>query len=407
MSTKARLASIILAGGQGTRLFPLTEKRCKPAVVFAGKYRLVDVPMSHSLEKSSRISNIFVITQHLANTLHPHLDTSFRKKFPDRRVEWLCSSECPEKVRYKGTADAIRQNLKILLETDAQYFLILSGDQLYQMDYIKMLEYAIEKKASLVIATISVNKEDAKRMGVLKIDEESRVVNFHEKPQTLELLEAFKLDKPPFYEPAYLASMGIYIFSRQTLISLLNEKGDDFGKDLIPIELKKGSTFAYIHEGYWEDIGTIPAYYRANMDMIQGVSGFSISDPKKPILTHIHNLPDPVIQNSKVQNCILNEGVIIRASKVFHSIIGVSTVISEGCDIQDSILMGNHQGGQQVIGKNCTLKNVIVDENASIGENVSLTNPTHVKTYDGDGIYIRDSIIIISEGTFVPSGFIL
>ena len=402
------IATVILAGGQGTRLFPLTECRCKPAVSFGGRYRLIDIPLSNAL--NSKLNRIFVIAQFYASGLHQHIHATYHTDLlSNGGIEMLCPEEKPQgKIWFKGTADAVRQNLEHILKIPADYVLILSGDQLYNMNFHPMLEFAMQRQADLVIAALPVKKQEAKRMGLLKLDEQAKIVNFSEKPQEETLLKQFELRDPKEH---YLGSMGIYVFKTEKLISLLQEKGEDFGKDLIPIQLKRGNTYGYTYTGYWEDIGTIFSYYMANLALIQQKQHLDIYDEKNPIYSCPYHLPSSMIKKTQIQDCLISAGTIIEASEISRSIIGLRTHIKKGTVIRDSIILGNHEIYPAPIhfsiGENCLILKAIIDEETFIGDNVQLINKDNLQTYDGQGVYIRDGIIVVTTGTRLPDGFVL
>lgn len=416
------VASIILAGGQGTRLHPLTQTRCKPSVCFGGRYRLIDIPISNSL--NAHIQRIFVVSQYFASSLHQHiLETYQLDYFRESKIQMLCPEETPQrKLWFKGTADAIRQNVEHLDAAPVDYFLILSGDQLYNINFTEMLNFAKKQDADLVIASIPVEEKEAKRMGLLKIDGDHKVKDFVEKPTDPEVLKHYALPQECLKghcirspdKTHYLASMGIYIFKRKALFDLVKEKGDDFGKDLIPIEVKRGKTASYVYKGYWEDIGTIASYYEANMALIHQKNCLDTYDESNPIFTHPHNLPSPLIKDTLVNESMIGQGAVIKAKEVSNSIIGIRIKINKGSIIRNSILLGTLFNDHSLatpheysIGENCVLEKVILDEHASIGNNVQLTNKDNLQKFDGDGIFIRDGIIIVTSGTKVPDGFIL
>ncbi len=404
-----RVASIILAGGQGTRLFPLTQSRCKPAVAFGGRYRLIDIPLSNSI--NSGIRQIFVISQYFASSLQQHILATYPPQLlSNGKIDLLCPEETNlHKVWFQGTADAVRQNLEHLDKTDADYFLILSGDQLYNIHFERMLEFAKERNADLVIATLKVFEKEAKRMGLLKVDAEGAVADFAEKPADPALLKKLQLHP----DPHFLGSMGIYIFKREALFSILKEKGEDFGKQIIPSQIKKGKTYAFIYDGYWVDIGTIDSYYEANLALTREKICLDTYDEKHPIYAEHHNLPPPNIKNTLIKESLISEGAIIEAEEVTRSIVGIRLHIKKGTVIRDSILLGNHFHCPPrvpvdfTIGADCRIEKAIIDENTWIGNRVQLINKNHLQTFDGDGIYIRDGIIIVTTGTHLPDGFVI
>lgn len=421
-----RVASIILAGGQGTRLHPLTQHRSKPSVCFGGRYRLIDIPISNSL--NAQIDRVFVISQYFASSLHQHiLETYQLDYFRQSKIQMLCPEETPlRKLWFKGTADAIRQNLEHFESAPVDYFLILSGDQLYNINFTEMLEFAKKQDADLVIASLPVEEKEARRMGLLKINSSYQVQEFFEKPTDEKTLAKFVMSPESLKDHAlrngncthYLGSMGIYIFKRQALFDLVREKGDDFGKDLIPIEVSRRKTAAYVYKGYWEDIGTIRSYYDANIALTNQENCLNTYDEHNPIFTHPHNLPSPLIRDTLINRSIIGQGAVIDAKKVSNSVVGIRIKINKGTVIRNSVLLGtlfnephlphgSAPSGKYSIGENCLIDRIILDEHASIGDNVELTNRNKLERFDGDGIFIRDGIIIVTSGTKIPSGFVL
>ena len=420
------VGTIVLAGGQGTRLFPLTKTRCKPAVCFGGKYRLIDIPLSNAL--NSGIDHIYVISQYFSQFLHEHIMESYpTDHMRDAKIHLISPEETFEhKIWYNGTADAIRQNLELFEKTPFDYFLILSGDQLYNMNYSAFVQLAKESNADLVIAALPVEEKEAKRMGLLKTEGAGGVLEFYEKPNSASILKHFELPKSflkehPHCNPKkthYLGSMGIYIFKRKALFDLLQEEGDDFGRQLIPIQVKKGKTTAYVFKGYWEDIGTIGAFYNANLALTRKTRCIDMYDESNPIFTRPQNLPSPFIKESNIRNSHICQGCLIEAKEISDSIIGVRCSIKKGSILRGCVLLGNlfytpprHQSSslpkEFIISENCHLENVIIDEHAQIGKNVQLINKKKLQNYDGDGIYIRDGIIIVTTGTILSDNFSL
>lgn len=422
----SKVCSIILAGGQGTRLFPLTKKRCKPAIVFGGRYFLIDVPISNSLNAHIRYN--FIVTQFLSSSLHQHIFQTFgNPHFPNGSVEILCAEQKPDRCNwYKGTADSIRQNLEYLTDIPAEYFLILSGDQLYRMDFKKMVQYAMQKDVDVLVATLAVNEKEAKRMGIMKVNEDNHIIDFHEKPQEDMTLAKLKtpnsvqemMGLPQGTDKQFLGSMGIYLFRRNALLKLLVEDPrDDFGKHLIPTQVARGSIAAFPHTDYWEDIGTIEAFYNANMALTESHPPFNCHDEKYPIHTLRLDLPGPKISSTHVENSILCEGSIIEADTISKSIIGQKARLKKGTIVKASYIMGNDsytphirdidQPDEYTIGEDCLISNAIIDRNVSIGNCVQLINKNGLVEYNGPGIYIRDSIIVVPRGTIIPEGFVL
>ncbi len=423
----SNVACVILGGGQGSRLYPLTKSRCKPAICFGGRYRLIDVPISNSL--NSDIQKIFVVTQFLASSLHKHIFQAYRLgTFSPGFIEVLSAEQKMDRTTwYLGTADAVRQNMEYLLETNAEYFLILSGDQLYRLDFRQMMQTAIQKDVDVLVATLAVNEQDAKRMGIMKINEDHHIIDFYEKPSERADLDRLKtapasLEKMGLdsnSEKCYLGSMGIYLFKRQALFKLLqDDPREDFGKHLIPTKVKSGSIAAFAHDGYWEDIGTIGSFYKANMALTTSEPPFDCYNELQPIYTNRHHLPGPKIYNTKIKLSIVCEGTIIEAEEICNSLLGHRAVIKRDTVIQDSYIMGHDfytapsdMGGGAAknlcIDAGCTIRSAIIDKNVSIGKNVQLVNKNNLTNYDGDNIFIRDGVIVVPRGASIPDGFVL
>jgi glucose-1-phosphate adenylyltransferase len=405
------VVSVILAGGEGTRLFPLTRSRCKPDVRFAGRYRLIDIPLSNSI--NSQIPNIFVLSQHFTTSLHQHILSTYPPThFRSHKINLLTPKDVPGKKNlFKGTADAVRQNLDCILQGSAEYVLILAGDQLYHMDYQEMIAFAKNEGADLVVAALPVQEIDAKRMGVLKIDARSEIIDFVEKPQERKILDAFAMHHGNFRQ--YLGSMGIYVFKREAIAALLKEEGEDFGKHMIPLQLKKGKTSAFIFKGYWEDIGTIASYYQANLALTGCQNWMQSFDDVKQLYTPHHNIATPLIKHSLIIDSLINQGALIEAAEVTHCIIGMKTWIKQNTSVHDSIIIGDHahiaEGSPYsvIIGKDCTIQKAIIDSNVVIGEGVKLINQNQLQKYDSDSVYIREGIVIVTAGARIPDGYVI
>lgn len=422
-----QVASIILGGGEGTRLYPLTLTRCKPAINFGGKYRLIDVPISNSIHADCH--KIFVLSQFLSSSLHHHIfETYMHGGRASGLIEILTAEQKPtHKSWYQGTADAVRQNIDYLLESPVEYFLILSGDQLYNINFLEMLQFAQTVDADVVVAALPVNAQNAQRMGILKVNAERMIKDFYEKPQDSNLLEEFRSPDDLINEVGvspnsgrnYLGSMGIYLFKRKALAELLRtDPREDFGKHLIPSLVQKGKAAAFLYEGYWEDIGTIESFYEANMALTQPNPAFNIHSEGYPIFASRYDLPPARFSDTQIKQTILCEGALIEADEITHSIIGTRTVIHKGSIVRDSYLMGNDYYQSQVsdllrlplcphIGEDCIISRAIVDRNAMIGKGVQLINKQKLNHYDGEHVYIRDGIIIVPRGATIPDGFIL
>jgi glucose-1-phosphate adenylyltransferase len=421
------VASIILGGGEGTRLYPLTLTRCKPAINFGGKYRLIDVPISNSIHADCY--KIFVLTQFLSSSLHHHIfQTYMQGGRASGLIEILTAEQKPtQKAWFQGTADAVRQNLDYLLESPVEYFLILSGDQLYNINFREMVLFAQSTNADVVVAALPVTVQDATRMGILKVDEKNFITEFYEKPQEKELLQRLRSPQEVVERMGisstskrnYLGSMGIYLFKRKALVELLmKDPREDFGKHLIPTQVQQGRIAAFLYEGYWEDIGTIETFYQANMALTNPKPQFSFHNEARPIFTCRYDLPPAKFSDTQIKQSILCEGAVVEADELTHSILGPRSVIHKGAIIRDSYIMGNDYYESAVrdhhrlpinphIGENCILSRTIVDKNATIGKGVQLINKQKLTTYNGENIYIRDGIIVVPRGATVPDGFIL
>lgn len=422
-----QVATVILAGGQGTRLHPLTIHHSKPAVSYGGRYRLIDIPISNSINSDFR--QIFVIVQYLSGELQHHINQTYHfDAFNPGSVDVLTPqiNEKGEKDWFAGTADAVRKNLPTILKSPADYFLILSGDQLYNIDFKHMLAFAQAKKADLTIASLPVLEKEAHRMGVLKIDENNTVIDFVEKPQEKEILKKFRLEDSFFHQckikphkdPCYLGSMGIYVFKREAMIALLEkDHRHDFGYHLITTAVKSSKTSAFVYCGYWEDIGTVASYYEANLLLTNSNKGLNTYDEKNPIYSRPTYLPGPKIKCTKITESIICEGSIIEADEITHSIIGLRSHIKRGTIIRDTVMMGNSFylppthfdksiSEEFSIGENCLIEKAIIDEHVNIGNNVKLINRKKLEQYESkDGIFVRDGIIIVTAGTHLPDGF--
>lgn len=424
-----RIAIIILGGGEGKRLHPLTKTRCKPAVSFGGRYTLIDIPISHAL--ITGIRKIYVIGQYMANSLQRHLSKTYHSLMQKDLHLLLPEERSGERIWYEGTADAVRKNVALFSEDSADYYLILSGDQLYNIDFQKMIKFGLENDASLVIAAQPVHKKEAVRMGLLKLEQNStRLKSFIEKPKEQSLIDQFYIDDISLarlgYQGGtgknYLGSMGIYLFKKQALFDLLLEDSRaDFGKHLIVTEMNKGNVHSYLYDGYWEDIGTIDSYYHANLALTKQQRGFSFDcyDEKNLIITQSYHLPGAKVSNCLTSESILCEGSIVEAAELSNTIVGVRSKVGKGCVIQDSILMGNsyyEKKGMSIqekdhmpeIGENSIIQRAIIDENVTIGKNVCLVNKMGYQEFDhpDELLYVRDGIVIVPARVHLPDHFI-
>lgn len=409
------VAAIILGGGAGTRLFPLTLTRCKPAISFGGRYRLIDIPMSNALNVGC--NKIYILTQFLSASLHRHILKTYRmESYSPGFVEILSAEQKPGKsLWYQGTADAVRQNIEYLQDCEADYFLVLSGDQLYQMHFEDMVALAERSGADLVVAAKPIDDASAKRMGVLKIDEENFIFDFLEKPSDSLSLEGMKMSSG--YSRELLGSMGIYLFKKKALLKLLKEDlREDFGRHLIPSQVKKGNAVAFLFHGYWEDVGTIESLYKANIALTETKPSFDLYDEKFPIHSVHHSLPPPKINGTHVASSLICEGGDIRADEISHSIIGPRLHIGEGTVVEKAYLFGNdsytlpsqskEDFRRYSIGKNCEIRQAIIDKHVRIGNNVRLINQHGYKSYESESLFVREGIIVVRQGAAIPDSFV-
>ena len=431
MPARANLLAVILGGGAGSRLFPLTQLRSKPAVPLGGKYRLVDVPISNCI--NSDVIRMFVLTQYNSASLNKHIATTYRfSPFADGFVEIIAAEQTPERPDwFQGTADAVRQVLPHIRDWRIDTLLILSGDHLYRMDYGKFLARHFETNADITISAIPIAPDSASEFGLLKTDPTGRIVEFSEKPKGA-ALEAMRVDTTSLGLKAeeararpFLASMGIYVFRYDVIEKVLSEdpKGLDFGKEIIPASLQKYRVQAYLFNGYWEDIGTIAAFYKANLDMTSAIPPFNLFDAEAPLFTRARYLPPSKMDNCEIRDSIISDGCIISGAKINRSVIGLRSRIAEGAQIDAAYMMGadyyqtleDLSGDAQAkrphvgIGERTIIKRAIVDKNARIGADVRLLNESGVEEADGPNgmYYIRDRIIIVPKNGLVPDGTVV
>jgi len=420
--------SVILGGGAGTRLFPLTKDRSKPAVPLAGKYRLVDIPISNCL--NSGLKRIFLLTQFNSSSLHRHVQQAYRfDEFSHGFVEIMAAQQTPgDNTWYQGTADAVRQNLTHFDNSPHKYVLVLSGDQLYRMNYRHLINEHIKSGADVTVATIPVRRSDAEGFGILEIDSEERITRFEEKPKDPALLDTLRVKEPvlsrlnnPSGEDLFLASMGIYVFNRDVLAKSLSGKQVDFGKHIIPNMISTGRLFSYVYQGYWEDIGTIRAFFDANLDLSHELPKFNFFDTQAPIYTHARYLPASKIVRGRLTRAVVSDGCVIVDAQIDHAVIGIRSRIEAGAVLQDVILMGHddYETPEEIekarakglppqgVGYNTYIERAIIDKNARIGDNVHISPQGKPENYDGDGYYIRDGIVVVPKGGMIRSGTVL
>ncbi len=435
-----RVYALILGGGAGTRLFPLTKDRAKPAVPFVGKYRLVDVPISNCL--NAGLSHIYVLTQFNSHSLHRHIQQSYRLDFTSHGfVDILAAEQSPRSSAwYQGTADAVRQNLWHFNDPTFTHSLILSGDQLYRMDFREIFTTHERLQADVTVAVTPKRPEEAGGFGVLKVDADYRVVDFVEKPtpeQMEELIVQGESLAPLGVQvsgPVVLASMGIYVFSLPNLRWALANEMKDFGKHVIPMCVKNLRVYVHPFVGYWEDVGTISTFFQANLDMTSWNPPFEFYDELQPVFTHPRFLPNNKLDRVEVIHSIISEGCFIRQATISHSVIGVRSAVRRGSVLDHVVMLGQDAYGQSCrtcgkttqtplveddddecaqgllsrgVGRNCRITRAILDKNVCIGDHVVITDHTGKPDEDGEHYYVRDGIVIIPKDTVIPSGTVI
>jgi len=426
----SEVLSVIMGGGQGTRLFPLTKERSKPAVPLAGKYRLVDVPISNCI--NSRLRRIYLLTQFNSASLHRHISQSYKfDHFSGGFVEILAAEQTVETTTwYQGTADAVRKNLLHFMNHEWDQLLILSGDQLYRMDFRRIIEQHRDTGADITVATIPVGRREAQSLGIMQTDAEHRITRFVEKPKDPAVLDSLKLS-PAWYETLgikgegelFLASMGIYVFNRAIIGSLLDNTLTDFGKHIIPNAIQNQRVFSFVFQGYWQDIGTIRAFFDANLDVTNELPRFNFFDMAAPIFSRPRFLPGSKINGAQIDHAVISDGCILNRAVITHSIIGVRTIVGSGTvmnrvivlgsdyyESQESIVEHEKEGTPPIgIGSNCRIENTIVDKNARIGNNVVISpagKPDKVD-HEDENYYIRDGIVIIPKNGVIQHGTVI
>jgi glucose-1-phosphate adenylyltransferase len=415
--------AIILGGGAGTRLFPLTARRSKPAVPIGGKYRLIDVPVSGCLHADIR--RIYVLTQFNSASLNRHISNTYRlDRFSGGYVEILAAEQTPDNPNwYQGTADAVRQAARHFTQHTAQYYLILAGDHLYRMDYCELVDAHKASKADITIAAQPVDPETATQMGIFRFAQDGQISAFEEKPNPARLSEIGRSIPPGATfadhtdEQPFMASMGIYVFSRAALLDLLDrEPGHDFGRELIPNALGKYRVKPYLYRGYWADVGTIESFYDANVMLGKPAAPFRFWDPRQPIYTHLRHLPASRMTDCRVADSIVAEGCFLDRCQVASSVVGVRSLVLSGSKISNAVLLGadSYEDSETTngrppmgIGRDCVLDRIIVDKNARIGDGSRLTNVRGLEHADGDGYYIRGGIIVVPKDGVIAPGTVV
>jgi glucose-1-phosphate adenylyltransferase len=427
-----KVLGIILGGGAGTRLYPLTKLRAKPAVPLAGKYRLIDIPVSNCI--NSEIYKIYVLTQFNSASLNRHIARAYNfAGFTEGFVEVLAAQQTSDNPSwFQGTADAVRQYLWLLEEWEVDEYLILSGDHLYRMDYREFVQRHRETGADITLSVVPIDEKRASDFGLMKIDKSGRVVDFSEKPKgdALKKMQVdttvLGLDAKQAKETPYIASMGIYVFKKEVLTHLLNKSPEqtDFGKEIIPASAKDYNVQAYLFNGYWEDIGTIEAFYDANLALTQQPQPpFSFYDEKAPIYTRARYLPPTKLLDAQVTESMIGEGCILKECRINHSVLGIRSRVEAGCVIEDSLIMGadfyepfaERQSSEQNygvplgIGADSTIRRAIVDKNARIGRKVQIINKDRVQEAEREkqGFFIRNGIVVVFKNAVIPDGTVI
>lgn len=414
-----KVLSVILGGGQGTRLHPLTESRSKPAVPIAGKYRLVDIPISNCI--NSNIKRMYVLTQFNSASLNKHIKNTFHFSFfSSNFVDVLAAEQTPHnKTWYQGTADAVRQGMHHFKKHKFDYFLILSGDQLYHMDYNKMVQQHIDTRADITIGTVPVNAKDAPSFGIMKTDKDNNITSFIEKPKS-ELLPDWTSPVGPDMEAEgrnYLGSMGIYVFNRELLEKLMADPDTvDFGKEIIPQAIGNKKVCGYQFEGYWTDIGNIESFFEANIRLTEDIPKFNLYDMKNRVYTRARILPTSKFSGTKLKKSVIAEGCIIHADEIESSVIGLRSRIGKGSVIKNCYMMGTDfyesldeiEGNKTEIlagiGENCNINNAIIDKNCRIGNNTTINGGPHLADDETDAYVIKEGIVVLKKEAVLPPG---
>lgn len=420
------IVAIILGGGAGSRLYPLTASRSKPAVPIAGKYRLVDIPISNCI--NANISRMFVLTQYNSASLNKHIKNTYHfSAFSTGFVDILAAEQTPDNQGwFQGTADAVRQSMRHINNNEYEYVLVLSGDQLYQMDFLDMIQAHRDRNADISIATIPVNAKDAPELGIIKANHERMITSFIEKPSS-DILNNWESDtgeNMKMMGKNYLASMGIYIFKRDILDKLLHGEfpnATDFGKEILPNSIANYKVCSYQYEGYWTDIGNIHSFFEANLALTEDIPLFNLFDNEKQVYTRSRMLPPCKINGTRFNKTLIAEGCILHADQIENCIIGVRSRIGAGSKIINSYIMGNDfyetieemnkhllKGCPKIgIGENCEIINTIIDKDCRIGDNVTIRGGAHLENTDHDLYTIKSGIVVVKKGAILPNGFTL
>ncbi len=424
----SKVLCVIMGGGQGARLFPLTKDRAKPAVPLAGKYRLVDIPISNCINSGFR--RIYILTQFNSTSLHGHISRTYKfDQFSNGFVEILAAQQTLTNTSwYEGTADAVRKNLVHFLNHDFDYLIILSGDQLYRMDFRSVVTQHIETGADITVATIPVGRQEAQSLGIMQIADDHRITRFVEKPREAGELDSLKLQpalksslKIKGDGESFLASMGIYVFNRNLIRDLLDNPLSDFGKHIIPHAINTHRVFSYVFQGYWEDIGTIRSFFEANLDLVSELPRFNFFDMSAPVFSRPRYLPGSKINGAHIEHALVTDGCIINQAHIRNSIVGLRTFVGAGTELNRVIILGSddyeHQESIQKheregkprigIGAQCKIENAIIDKNARIGNNVTISPAGKAESVDHELYFIRDGIVIIPKNAVIPHGTVI
>jgi len=424
----SNVLAVVMGGGAGTRLFPLTKERSKPAVPLAGKYRIVDIPISNCI--NSNLKRIYVLTQFNSASLHRHISQSYKfDHFSGGFVEILAAEQTPTSTSwYEGTADAVRKNLTHFLNHDFEYLVILSGDQLYRMDFRRIISQHIESYADVTLATIPVDREAAQSLGLIQVNEERRVTRFVEKPKDPAVLDGIRVPRESYErfgiegeKECFLASMGIYVFNRDLLARMLDNELADFGKHILPMAISNSRVFSYVFQGYWEDIGTIRAFFEANLDLVSELPRFNFFDMSAPIFSRPRFLPGTKINGATIDHALVSDGCIISHSTIRNSLVGIRSTVGAGSELNRVILMGGDYyeshasimenelvGKPRIgIGQNTKISNAIIDKNARIGDNVVISPEGKPAEVDHPLYHIRDGVVVIPKNGIVPHGTVI
>jgi glucose-1-phosphate adenylyltransferase len=411
---------LILGGGRGARLAPLTLQRSKPAVPVAGKYRLIDIPISNAI--NSGMERMYVLTQFNSVSLHRHIGRTYRfDAFSRGYVQILAAQQTPTvQTWFQGTADAVRQNLHIFAQLPGEHVLILAGDHMYRMDYRQLLHDHIQSKADITIAVKPCSAEEIAAFGAVRVDDSGRIVEFREKPSTVEERKGMEVapnlleSKGVSSEMPYLASMGIYIFRKHALVEALENELADFGGDIIPAEVSRRRVQAHFFKGYWRDIGTIGAFFEAHMDLVREKPQFTFHDQAWPIYTRPRYLPGAMLHRCRFDHALLSDGSRVEDSEIENAVLGLRGTVRKST-IHRALIMGidAHYPAPELgepppgIGEGCEITNAIIDKNARIGRNVRISNEAGVDEADGDGWAIRDGIVVVAKNAVIPDGTVI